>query len=266
MVLRIFVIAAISVVLTSAGISHNTVDVVVSEHQSQGSHYQELSGGYGGEYESGSYDGGKQYAGAELTSLAHSSAQQAKNAVQNQGTAGSQAAFGIKNTLASAALGAAQTAQAALVGKQAIVAILKKQVSDAQTQLQAEVAQAELAQHALGYIAQAAQQAQGLTAALASALASAQSGEQTALKAATDAGTVAASQQQMVNEAKQRLGVLLHQLEAALLELHETEVYAYKAAEAAQLAQSNAAAAGAAVVASSAKVQADGSGGYHHHH
>lgn len=48
---------------------------------------------------------GKYSSGAELTSLAHSSALQAKTAVQNQQTAGSQAAFGAKSSLAQAALG-----------------------------------------------------------------------------------------------------------------------------------------------------------------
>lgn len=38
--------------------------------------------------------------GAELSSLAHSSAIQAKTAVESQHTAGSQAAYGVKNSLA----------------------------------------------------------------------------------------------------------------------------------------------------------------------
>lgn len=43
--------------------------------------------------------------GAELSSLAHTSAVQANNAVRNQHTQGSQAAFGIKSSLATAAIG-----------------------------------------------------------------------------------------------------------------------------------------------------------------
>lgn len=43
--------------------------------------------------------------GATLTSLAHSSAIQAKNAVQNQDGAGSQAEYGAKSNLASVATG-----------------------------------------------------------------------------------------------------------------------------------------------------------------
>ncbi|CAH0550292.1 unnamed protein product [Brassicogethes aeneus] len=70
-----------------------------------------------------------------------SRALQAKTAVQNQHTAGSQAAFGAKSSLAQAALGAAATAQAALVGKQVIAQGLKKQLIEAQHQLQAEITQ-----------------------------------------------------------------------------------------------------------------------------
>lgn len=57
----------------------------------------EFSGGHG------AVDESKESSGAELTSLAHTSAVQAKNAVQSQHTAGSQAAFGIKSTLATSA-------------------------------------------------------------------------------------------------------------------------------------------------------------------
>lgn len=42
-------------------------------------------------------------AGAELASLAHNSAAQANQAVNNQASAGSQAAYGIKSSLATAA-------------------------------------------------------------------------------------------------------------------------------------------------------------------
>lgn len=69
----------------------------------QASHHYDSYGHYGGEY--GGHDGGKYNKGAELSSLAHSSALQAKNAVHNQHTAGSQAAYGVKSSLASAALG-----------------------------------------------------------------------------------------------------------------------------------------------------------------
>lgn len=84
--------------------------IVVPEQQVQASHIVEHggleSGGYGGELEDHvGLDSGKGSNGAELSSLAHSSAIQAKNAVQNQHTAGSQAAFGVKSSLASAAVG-----------------------------------------------------------------------------------------------------------------------------------------------------------------
>lgn len=64
---------------------------------------------YGGdeyiEHGDGGEPDGKYASGAQLTSLAHSSALQAKNAVQNQHTAGNQAAFGAKSSLANAAIG-----------------------------------------------------------------------------------------------------------------------------------------------------------------
>lgn len=98
---------SISVSLVSAGVKHKQI-VVVSEQQAAPSqileHGYDAGIAYGGEYEHG-IDSGKGSTGAELSSLAHSSAIQAKNAVQSQHTAGSQAAFGVKSSLASAALG-----------------------------------------------------------------------------------------------------------------------------------------------------------------
>lgn len=77
---------------------------VVLEPESQGSSHGFSSyGDFGHSF--GGYDDGKGSNGAELSSLAHTGAIQAKNAVQNQHSAGSQAAFGIKSSLASAAFG-----------------------------------------------------------------------------------------------------------------------------------------------------------------
>lgn len=78
---------------------------VALDLDTQASHHYDSYGGhvYGGEYDG--HDGGKYSKGAELSGLAHSSAIQAKNAVHNQHTAGSQAAYGVKSSLASAALG-----------------------------------------------------------------------------------------------------------------------------------------------------------------
>ncbi|ENN74527.1 uncharacterized protein LOC125505688 [Dendroctonus ponderosae] len=272
MMFRFFVITVLCVALSSAG--RQRVRIVVPEQQAQGSgHYEEISsGGYGGEYQGGhehlAVDEGKEESGAELTSLAHTSAVQAKNAVQSQHTAGSQAAFGIKSTLASAAQGAAQTAQAALVGKQAIVYSLKRQVSEAEKRLSGEISQYHQAEQSAQISQQSAQQARSQAATLSAALASAASGGQLAEKAAAEAANVAASQQSMVAQAKQRLSTLIHQLQEAVHDLSETEAAYYKAAESAQQAQSNAAAAGAAVVAASAKSQqsSGGSSGQYGHH
>ncbi|KAG5890633.1 hypothetical protein JTB14_034924 [Gonioctena quinquepunctata] len=160
---RIFVFAVVGAI-ASAGISKQVNVVVPEQHVQYGEPiaidqgYE--SAGYSGGYDSGIQghivaDSGKGSNGAELASLAHSSAVQAKHAVQSQHTAGSQAAFGAKSNLANTAFGAAQTAQAALVGKQAIAQSLKKQAIEAQEQLQAEISQ----YHQLEAVAQATQQA-----------------------------------------------------------------------------------------------------------
>lgn len=96
--------------MASAGVKHKQV-LVVPEQQAASSqileHGYDSGAGYSGEYDHG-FDSGKGSTGAELSSLAHSSAIQAKNAVQSQHTAGSQAAFGVKNSLATAAFGVRQ--------------------------------------------------------------------------------------------------------------------------------------------------------------
>ncbi|XP_056635542.1 uncharacterized protein LOC130444441 [Diorhabda sublineata] len=272
-----FVFSLFFVALTSAG----TSKLVVPEQHAQSSHNLEVSGGYesagygGAEIidhfaESGSVRNGKGTSGAELTSLAHNSAVQAKNAVRNQHTAGSQAAFGIKSSLASAAIGAAQTAQAALVGKQAIIQNLKRQVVDGQQQLQAEIAQLQQLEAVAQVAAQSSQDSHALLNSLNAALAAAQAGASHAEQAAAEASNAAASQHGMVEEAKQNVAQILSQLQSAISELQQTEVSAIKAAEAAQIAQSNAAAAGLAVAAASAKDghSAGSNAGYHHsgHH
>lgn len=91
--------------LASAGVAKKKI--VVREPEAQGTHLGEVSVGLGGGLGGGH---SKTYAsGAELTSLAHTSALQAKAAVQGQSTAGSQAAFGAKSSLAQAALGVSTT-------------------------------------------------------------------------------------------------------------------------------------------------------------
>ncbi|XP_072377660.1 uncharacterized protein [Diabrotica undecimpunctata] len=277
----IFVFAIFSVAVASAGVhKHQHVKLVVPEQQAQSSHTLEIAEGYeSGGYapgeleahaaaEAGAGGNGKGSSGAELTSLAHNSAVQAKNAVRNQHTAGSQAAFGVKSSLASAAVGAAQTAQAALVGKQAIVQNLKKQAIEAQQQLQAEISQYHQLEAVAQVAAQASQDAHAQLNTLTAALASAQAGASHAEQAAAEAANAAASQHSMVDEAKQKVGSILSQLQNAVGDLQETEASAIKAAESAHIAQSNAAAAGLAVAAASAKNghNGGGSGGYHHHY
>ncbi|KAJ8963129.1 hypothetical protein NQ318_018594 [Aromia moschata] len=263
---RFFVIAVCALGCASAGVPKQQLKIVVPEQQAQASSIHELSGyeasGYGGSL---GHDDGKSSNGAELTSLAHSSAVQANNAVQNQQTAGSQAAFGVANSFASAAIGAAQTAQAALVGKQAIVQNLKRSLIDAQHQLQGEIRQYQQIEAVALAAREAAQQAQEQATALAAALSTAQSGSQRSEQAYVEAANAAASQQSMVTEAKQRVAHLLSQIDTAVEELQDTEYSAAKAAESAQVAQSNAAAAGAAVAASNIKGIGSSSGHGHHY-
>lgn len=163
---------------------------------------------------------------------------------------------------------AAQTAQAALVGKQAIVQNLKKQAIEGQERVQAEIAQFHQMEAVAVAVQETSQLTQGLLNTLTAALAKAQGSAQRAEQAAAEAGNAAAAQHAMVDEAKQRVGQVLAQLHSALSDLQDTEGSALKAAESAQIAQSNAAAAGLAVAAASAKGQQHGghADGFYHHH
>ncbi|KAJ8951203.1 hypothetical protein NQ318_010230 [Aromia moschata] len=260
----------ISVALASAGkTSRHHKNSLAPDSSAQSSHSVLSISGYGagsigGEF--GKHDSshdGKYSNGAELTSIAHSSAVQANNAVQNQQTAGSQAEFGIKSSLASAALGAAQTAQAALIGKQALVQNLRQQLGDAQLQLQSEIALYQKTEAAAQAALEATQQAQTQLRTLTAAVASAQGGSDQAELVAGEAANVAASQQSMVAEAEQRVAKIHAKLEEAAQDLQETESSAQKAKDSALIAQSNAATAGAAI---SAKGSRGGhSGGFHHY-
>ncbi|XP_023012938.1 uncharacterized protein [Leptinotarsa decemlineata] len=255
---KFFVIVASVAAISSAGkVGFEQENVVLDPHPSASFSYSSSFGK--GDF--GGYDIGKGSNGAVLSSLAHSSAVQAKNAVQNQHTAGSQAAHEVKNNLASVAIGAAQAAQAALVGKQALVGNLKAQLAEAQSQLQVEIAQYQQTEAAVRAAEEAAAQAQNQVNTLSAALAAAQGGSQHASQAAAEAANAAASQHAMIAEAKQRLNQVLSQLQSALRELQDTEASAQKAAAAAHSAQSNAAAAGAAVAASASK---GGFSGYGH--
>lgn len=253
------------VAFASAKVAKQKLKIVVGEPEAQGTHVGEVSVGLASGH-SKSYS-----SGAELTSLAHTSALQAKSAVQNQNTAGSQAAFGAKSSLAQAALGAAATAQAALVGKQVIVQGLEHQLHDAEHQLQAEIAQYQQTEHAAQAAQEAAQQAQQQVAALTAALAATQGGAQHAAKAAAEAAGAAAAQHAMIHEAKQRVAHLREELHNALAGLQETEISAQKAAAAAHIAQSNAAAAANDVATNAAQSEIEGhgyeqaAGGEYHH-
>ena len=73
--------------------------------------------------------GGGGGAGGSASSIARGAADQAHGAIEKQDLAALQAAYQAKSALAAQAKGAAETARAALAGKQAVVSALG-QVSD----------------------------------------------------------------------------------------------------------------------------------------
>ncbi|GJQ87870.1 hypothetical protein Trydic_g1141 [Trypoxylus dichotomus] len=211
-------------------------------------------GQYGGGY------GGKGFsAGSGLKAIAQGSAEQANNAVTNQHTAARQAAFSAKSSLAQAAVGAAATAQAALIGKQILVQKLEGDVNEAHQQVQAELQQLEQAERSANAAQQAYDQAQQQVNALSNALNGAQGAGSHAQQAAEEALAELGSQEAMVGAAKQRLSVLTQELHAAEADLQATQSAAQQAESAAQIAQSNAAQ--AAESASAAGLDHAGNGG-----
>ncbi|RZC41362.1 DUF745 domain containing protein [Asbolus verrucosus] len=210
---------------------------------------------------------GKKYSSsAELISLAHTSALQAKTAVRNQQTAGIQAALGAQTGYARAALEAASAAQVALVAKQVIVQNLQRQLEDAQHQLQAEEAQYQQTLQAANAAQNAAQQSQQQLTSATAVLAAIQQSVQQNEQAAGTSNAVAAAQRQMVQEAEQRVGHIHSRLSEALAGLQQTQVSAQRAAAAAHVAQNNAAASAQLVAVNSAAVnnQVDDHGSEYH--
>ncbi|CAH1374623.1 hypothetical protein MTP99_015937 [Tenebrio molitor] len=258
---RFFVVFVACLAASSA--KQQKLSVVAQEPQAQSTGIIgaiEFKGDY-------SAHGSKKYSSsAELTSLAHSSALQARTAVRNQQVAGIQAAVGAQSGYARAASGAASAAQVALVAKQVIVQNLQRHIEDAERQLQAEQAQYQQTLQAAGAAQNAVQQSQEQLTAATAAFAAVQESVTQTERAAVAAGTAAAAQHQMIQDAQQRLGQLHLRLNEALAGLQETQLSAQRAAAAAQLAQNNAAASAQLAVANSASNQIDEHDptGYHH--
>ncbi|RZC36504.1 DUF745 domain containing protein [Asbolus verrucosus] len=238
---KFFVTVFICLVATISAKKQKLSVVVPAEPETQSTdHSGVLAVKFEGDY---SAHGGKKYSSsAELTSLAHTSAIQAKTAVRNQQTAGIQAALGAQTGYARAALEAASAAQVALVAKQVIVQNLQRELEDAQHQLQAEQAQYQQTLQVANAAQNAAQQSQQQVASATAVLASVQQSVQQTERAAATANAVAAAQHQMVQETEQRLGHVHSRLSEALAGLQETQASAEKAAAAAHVAQNNAAA------------------------
>ncbi|RZC40410.1 DUF745 domain containing protein [Asbolus verrucosus] len=237
---KFFVIVFACLVAITAA-KKQKLSVVAAEPEIQPTHHSGIVAvKFGGDY---SAHGGKKYSSsAELTSLAHTSAVQARTAVRNQQTAGIQASLSTQTGYARAALEAASAAQVALVARQVLVQNLERQLEDAQHQLQAEQAQYQQTLQAANAAQNAVQQnQQQLSSATAVLAAIQQSGQQTE-RAAAIANAVSAAQHQMVQEAEQRLGHVHSRLNEALAGLQETQSSAQRAAAAAHVAQNNAAA------------------------
>ncbi|KAJ8925480.1 hypothetical protein NQ315_009318 [Exocentrus adspersus] len=245
---KFFAVSICTFALAVANEQSGQDDVILDLDAEASQNYNSYSGhGYPNHYD-GNY--GK---GAELTGLAHNSAIQAKNLLLNQHAAGNQAAYGVKSSFATAVLGAAKAAHAAVIGKQALLSSLKKQLAEAQHQLQGELAQYKQTEAAAQLAQDSAKQAHSQLNSLTAALAEAQGRAHHANQAALEAGNSAAAQHAMVIEAKQRIAQIIDKLQSTSKDLQDTEVSAQKAAEAAQIAHSNAAAAGADVKVAAAK-------------
>lgn len=134
-----------------------------------------------------------------------------------------------------------------------------------QQKLQGEIAQYQQLESTAALANEALHQVQAVVNSATVTLAAAQGSAQKTQQASVEARNAAATQQYMVEEARQRIALILNQLQRALSDLQETESSASKAAEAAQMAQSNAEAAGFAVAAASAKGAFEGSHRSYHH-
>ncbi|RZC33751.1 DUF745 domain containing protein [Asbolus verrucosus] len=262
---RFFVVVAACLVALASGKQQKLSVVAPAEPQAESSAHSEIVDiQFDGDY---SAHGGKKYSSsAELTSLAHTSAIQAKTAVRNQQTAGIQAALGAQTGYARAALEAASAAQVALVAKQVIVQNLQRELEDAQHQLQAEQAQYQHTLQAATAAQNAAQQSQQQLSTASAALAAVQQSVQQTERAAASATSAAAAQHQMIQEAQQRVAHIHSRLSDAVGGLRDTQLSAERAAAAAHVAQSNAAASAqlAAVNSVQANNQIEEHEEYHH--
>ncbi|CAF4840633.1 unnamed protein product [Pieris macdunnoughi] len=189
--------------------------------------------------------------GSGLRTIAIGSANQAKTALGNQQAAAYQAAYVAKNTLAQSASQSSATAQAALAGKQVILAGLEQQVRDAKVGLQGEEMQLQQAKRAAQSAAQAAQQAMHQVNVIQAALNAAQATSENANEAASQAAGELGAQTAMVGAARQRLQTLQEQLKGVRIDFEATQAAARKAQAAAQQAQANAAEAAAKAAAAS---------------
>ncbi|GAB0088898.1 hypothetical protein DMENIID0001_033620 [Sergentomyia squamirostris] len=180
-------------------------------------------------------------AGSGLRSIAQGSADQANSAVANQHSAGKQAAYVAKNTLAQQAVQASATAQAALAGKQVLLQGLEQQSLEAHQALDSEIVQLQQAKRSAKASHQAATQALNHVTVLTQALNNAQLTADHAQQSAQEAAAELASQTAMVGAAKTRLEAIEEQLHSARIDFEATQVAAQKAAASAQEAQNNAA-------------------------
>lgn len=175
-----------------------------------------------------------------LRSIAKGSADQANSAVALQSSAGKQAAYEAKSSLAKAATQAAGTAVAVLKGKEVLMHRLNEQNTEAHKVMQSELQQLQQAKRSAKAAQYAAQQALNHVSILTAALNNAQSASELSQKAASEAAAELASQIDMVAQAKTKLEQIETQLYTSRLDYEETKDAAEKATFSAQEAHLNA--------------------------
>jgi hypothetical protein len=268
--------------LASGKVVKQKLKIVVGEPEAQATHLGEVNVGFSDHGHSKSYA-----SGAELTSLAHTSAPPSQISGPKSEHCGKPSGLRRQEqprpgrirgespptpSPSSVPLlsGRPPPLKPPTVGKQVIVQGLEHQLQDAEHQLQAEIAQYQQTEQAAQAAQEAAQQSQQQVSALTAALAASQGGAQHAAKAAAEAAGAAAAQHAMIQEAKQRVAHLSQELHNALAGLQDTENLGSEGRCWAHVAQSNAAAAANAVASSAAESEIAGhdfggsDGGYHH--
>ncbi|EDW84952.1 uncharacterized protein Dwil_GK14387 [Drosophila willistoni] len=174
------------------------------------------------------------------SNIAQKAALEAKHASDTQQAAAEAAGRQVKVQLADKAIAAAKAAEAALAGKQQLLEQLTEEVREAENVFQEESSSMNGSQCNLDSAANAAKQAQMLLQALQNAIKIAQQNLSNAEAAANGAQQEMQEKAQLVEAARNRIELLLRQLNAAKVDYDNTKRAAYKAACAASEARQKA--------------------------